>query len=998
MRFLQQLVFGPFRLDLAGEQLWHGDQQVVLRPQVFAVLRYLVEHPNHLITQEALLREVWQGRYVSGSTIRGCIREIRTALHDATDNPRYIETVGRKGYRFVGSRDNSPGTASADAEQRLIVGRHGEIDQLGRYLARAATGERQLILVSGEAGLGKTSLADLFIQEVGKDHQVLVGRGRCVDQYGQNEAYLPIVDLLYDLGRSADRDAVLSILRRHAPSWLAQLTMFLDESERECLQRQLPGNTQTGMLQELNHAFIALAEARPLLLLIEDLHWCDTSTLELLAYLAQCREPARWLILGTYRPIEVGMRKHRLHDLLIELQARECCRQLALTPLTAEDTAAYLYSRLEGAVAGETVRRLHHRTGGNPLFLKNIVDHLLKQELLRQSPDGWWLKTAADGLRAVPQQLQQYIVKQFEQLPESEQKLLKVASVCGESFSMAAVAVGLREDVENVDDRCMRLVHLGSLIRQGQTVHWPDGTASASFQFQHALYRQVIYERLGQVCRARLHHCLALRLEAAYGDRVGEIASQLALHFERGQAIPQAVRYYQLATKMAANRNALNEVLAHAQAGLGLLSTLPQTEQTIESALDLLILLGTSQIKRLGFASPEVKNTFSQAEKRCRRIDDRDRLGLVLMTLRSFYFVRGDMRTSSEYVQQLLALARQKQTSFQLAVSYLAAGNNHLYKGELADADTFLAKAIRHYTRQFHGDYITTFGVDVGVICHTHHARALRLLGYHDQAQHEFEIALGLARGLAHPFSLTQALSFALEHYHARGDLESMAPFIPELLGYCERYGFENIANQTWVFQGWLRAKQGEPDAGIRQLEQALRSVPSSGNKLREPYLIALQVDLYKDAGRYTEARAIVEQALAEVLDNALYIYQPELLRLRAELLLAESPEQSILAEHGLQESIEISHRQQARSMELRATVSLSRLRLAQGKPEQAYQAVQTLYDQFSEGFDTADLCNARALLDDCNARRSTAAEQSTVPGADRELMAAGLPQKGNPT
>ena len=968
MGFIQQIVLDPFRLDITNEQLWHGSQRLPLRPQAFAVLRYLAEHPNRLISKEELLREVWRGRYVSASTIRGCIREIRNALQDSTENARHIETVGRKGYRFTGNQHGVSRSAltTADHNQRLIVGRNHDIEQLKQRLAQAEAGERQLILVRGEAGLGKSSLANLFIQEAGKDHKILVGRGRCVDQYGHSEAYLPIMDLLYDLLAQADaQDAVLSAMRRHAPSWLAQMTMFLGESERESLQQLLPGITQARLWQELNHLLITLADSQPLLLLIEDLHWCDTSTLELLAYLAQRQEPVRWLILGTYRQTEVSIQKHRLHDVLVELQSRDCCWELALKPLGTEDIAAYLHSRLEGTIAAETAIWLHRRTGGNPLFLINIVNYLLQRKQLIQTHEGWRLKAAQESFQAVPVQLQKIIIKQFEQLLESAQKLLGVASVCGETFNTAAVAAGLQEDVENIDDRCMQLARLGSLISERNLAAWPDGTKSGCFQFQHALYRQVIYERLGQAYQSRLHRRLAERMEAGYSDRASEIAGELALHFEKAQDISRAVHYYQLAAKTAADRNALHEVLAHSRAGLRLLATQPKTMPTISAELDMLILLGTSQIKGKGYASLEVSDTFTQAEQLCRQIDDQQRLILILMVLRSFHFVRGDMRVSSKYVQQLLELARQQSLPLLLTAAHLAAGNNSLYKGELTKARDYLHKSTRYFNLPLRREYIATFGVDASVICHTHRARTLSLLGLHDQAQRDFEAGLRLARELAHPFSLALALSFALEHYHFRGDLEKMAPCIQELLVHCERYGFGNIANQTRIFQSWLRAKQGEHSAGTIQLEQAFSAFPVSGNKLRKPYCIILQIDLYQDAKRYVEARHILEQSLAEVLDNALYIYHPELLRLRGELLLAEAPDQSATAERWFQEAIEVSRRQQARTLELRAAISLGWLWLAQGKSKQAHHAVKALYEQFSEGFDTADLRNAKTLLND---------------------------------
>ncbi|MCP5426046.1 MAG: AAA family ATPase [Gammaproteobacteria bacterium] len=566
MPLVQQIVLYPFRLDIANQQLWHADRKVALRSQAFAVLRYLAERPNRLIGAQELLHKVWRGRFVSTSTIRGCIREIRLVLQDLEKNPPYIETVGRKGYRLIGQQRsfawplNAP---AADCDEPPIVGRHHELDQLREQLTLSEAGARQLVLISGEAGLGKTTLANLFLQEAGKAKAMLIGRGRCVVQCGHGEPYLPIVDVLYNLAQSQAKDNVLSALRRHAPSWLTHLTMFLDDSARDSLRQPPPGGTQARLFQELNHLLIGLSKTQPLLMLIEDLHWCDAATLELIAYLAQCQEPARWMLLGTYRGSEVNLRKHKLREVSVELQTRGRCHELALGPLGIEEISAYLHSRLDGPIVSDTVRYLHRRTRGNALFLNVVVRYLLQNALLNRALDGWQVKTADVRCQTVPLPLQQLIVKQFEQLPEFAQRLLEVASVGGETFATAAVAAGLREHPEIVDEQCDRLVRWGSLLGELDTIVWPDGTASGRFQFHHALYRQVIYERLGQAHRSQLHQRLAVRMEAGYGGRVGEIAGELALHFEKGRDVFRAVRYYRLATKTAATHHTRREVLVH---------------------------------------------------------------------------------------------------------------------------------------------------------------------------------------------------------------------------------------------------------------------------------------------------------------------------------------------------------------------------------------------------------------------------------------------------
>ena len=347
------LAFGPFRFDGTQGRLWQGEQAIALRPQSLAMLRYLVEHPGRLVTKAELRQQVWAGTHITDTVLRVSVHEIRRALGDVAAAPRYLETVGRQGYRFLlGDTLEVPPLPTTGP----LVGRQGEVEALAQWFQRAAQGARQLVLVSGEAGIGKTTVVDMLLARLGTGSGVRMARGQCAEHYGEGEPYLPLLEALGQLCRGPRHPEVLAVLRRYAPLWLVQLLGVLSEAELERLQRHIQEVSAARMLRELAEALDVLTAETPLVLVLEDLQWSDHSTVEALAYLAQRRGPARLSVLGTYRPLEVALRAHPLRGIVQELYGRGQAVALRLELLPAEAMTAYVTGRLGGPVAAPLVR------------------------------------------------------------------------------------------------------------------------------------------------------------------------------------------------------------------------------------------------------------------------------------------------------------------------------------------------------------------------------------------------------------------------------------------------------------------------------------------------------------------------------------------------------------------------------------------------------------------------------------------------------------------
>ncbi|MBI3801903.1 MAG: AAA family ATPase, partial [Deltaproteobacteria bacterium] len=383
------------RLDLENEWAWWGEQRLELMPKAFAVLRQLVTHAGRLVTKEELLTTVWGATVVSEAALTSCIRDVRKALGETA--ARYIETVPRRGFRFIGPVAAAPpvtsatGPGSSEASLRTkrdilllpqgarkrtlatpVVGRETELEQLHQVLEQAFEGQRQLVFVTGEAGIGKTTVVEAFLARLSGEGGVWIGRGQCVEQHGAGEAYLPVLEALGRLGRGAGGERLIDIFKHYAPTWLLQLPALLSDSELEAVQRRAQGASRERMLREVCEALEALTTDTLLIVVLEDLHWSDHATLDLLTMLAQRREAARLLVVGTYRPAEVALREHPLAAVKQGLQQHGACTEVALEFLSDAAVGEYLRLRFPQPQFPEAFPRLLHRaTDGNPLFLLN---------------------------------------------------------------------------------------------------------------------------------------------------------------------------------------------------------------------------------------------------------------------------------------------------------------------------------------------------------------------------------------------------------------------------------------------------------------------------------------------------------------------------------------------------------------------------------------------------------------------------------------------------
>jgi predicted ATPase/DNA-binding winged helix-turn-helix (wHTH) protein len=536
-----QMVFRPFCLDPDNACVWRGTQRLSLTPKAFLVLQYLVMHHGQLVTKDTLLEAVWPDAVVGDAVLKVCVREIRRTLGDTVKMPRFIATIYRQGYRFirrVGTVDLPPARHAAhhplqlgssrspchpqDASYNpiLLVGREEAFTYLHGRLEQARQGQRQLIFVTGEAGIGKTTLVEAFVAQIATDPRVKFIRAQCIEQYGTSEAYLPLLEAFGRLCRAPGGHGLMTLLQRQAPSWLLQMPWLLDARARDVLQRGLLSFTRERMLREIAEVLEALTTEAPLVLVLEDLHWSDYATLDLVSFLARRHGSSQLLIIGSYRPVEVIVNDHPLKKVKQELEIQRRCDELPLELLAEHEVAAYLEARFQGSQLSASLAQLiYQRTDGNPLFVVNMVEYLLAQRLLGLHNGHWTLLTEIDTVEmGIPESLKQMIEQQLERLTHDELHVLEAASVLGVEFSAAAVAAGLEQDLVQIEERCDALARQHSFLRAAGIAEWPDGTVAARYEFLHWLYQHVLYHRIGVTQRVHLHQQIGRRLELAYGE------------------------------------------------------------------------------------------------------------------------------------------------------------------------------------------------------------------------------------------------------------------------------------------------------------------------------------------------------------------------------------------------------------------------------------------------------------------------------------------------
>ena len=839
------------------------------------------------------------------------------------------------------------------------VGREKQRLELWKAYRDASNGHGLLACLTGEPGIGKTTVAEAFLDELAHGSRgCFVARGRCSERLAGSEAYLPLLEAVESLLHGPAHAAAARAMKTLAPAWFVQVASAEKQPPTQSV-------SQEQLKRQLAALFKELSRTSPIVLFLDDLHWADASTIDQLAYLATKFSELRLLVIGSYRPSDLLLAKHPFASLKLELEAHGDCREMQIGFLTPEDVGAYLASEFPAhSIPASLTQLLYARTGGNPLFLVNLVSDLRDRQLIAQQDGEWRLRASLDGRELeLPASIRSMIERKQDRLSADQQQLLAAASVQGFDFDAAILAQVLGLDVEAVEDQLALLERAHRLISSAGETDFPDGTVSSHYRFVHILYQNAFYDGLPPARRRSLSVKIAQALEQHSGPESARIGAQLAMLYETAREFRQSSHYFLLAARSAARLSAHQEAVKLARRGLEQLKSLPEDAARAERELALQNALAYSLFLIKGYGDPEVEQTFRRARDLAHRTGKNDELLGILRGLCFYHGIHGQLTPWRVLSVQVLDLAEKSGDPGLKIIAYHLNGDLCLWLGEFEQSRVFFLKGIDLYRAERDRSLPERFGAyDLAVGCRMFLAHDLWYLGYPDQARDAAEQAVCWARELKHVYSVAASSGHCAWIYILRGEPHLALERAQECFRVSDEHGFPFHIAHARAFRGWALAEQGKVEEGIIDLEAGIAIYRSTGAIIELPFMAMLLAQALAKTGRLDAAFAVIDTAL-EGFERVPLFCDAELARCKGDLLVAKGDDAD-QAERCYRTALEAARRQRARSLELRAVLGLSHVLSLRGEEEGAARMLADTYASFSEGFGTSDLRQARAALE----------------------------------
>jgi class 3 adenylate cyclase/predicted ATPase len=837
-----------------------------------------------------------------------------------------------------------------------LVGRAAEVSLLLERWAQSQGGLGQVVLLSGEAGIGKSRLVRVLTERV-----VAEGAPRLTlhcSPYHANSAFYPVIDHLQRLlhwHRDVSPQARLTTLEEvvqaaHLP--LEETVLLLAALLSVPVPNRYPPLTLSPQRQKqkTQEALVAwlLAETaqQPVLAVWEDLHWADPSTLELLGLLLDQVPTARLLLVLTCRP-----------EFRPSWAPRSYVTPLALTRLVRPQVEEMVLRVTDGKrLPAEVVQQIVVKTDGIPLFVEELVKTILEAGLVREEA-GRYVLTGPLPPLAIPTTLQDALMARLDRLA-SVKEIAQLGAVLGREFAYVLLQAVTPLEDPILQQSLAQLVEAELLYQRG---HPPQAT----YLFKHALVQDAAYQSLLKSTRQQYHQRIAQVLETQFPETAETQPELLAHHYTEAGLPAQSIPYWQWAGNRASQRSAYMEAVAHLTKGLEVLKVLPNTAERTQQELALQTTLGPALMATRGFAAPEVQHAYARAQELCQQAGESPQLFSVLRGLWNFSLVRAELQKARRLGEQLLTLAQRQPAPALLLEAYFVLGLSLFWLGEPVSARARLEQSISLYDPQHHRAHALHYGLEPGVICLSYAAVTLWTLGYPDQALESIGKALLLAaQEPSHPFSLAQSFSWAVRLHWLRRERQAAHERTVALMALASEQEFAYWLAWGTISQGRTLVEQGQAEDGIVRIRQGLAAHRATGGELSRPWFLAMLAEAYGMRGQADEGLCVLAEALTTAYQTGDRYFEAELYRLKGELLLQQTSPDVHQAETCFQQALTIARHQQAKSLELRAAMSLARLWQQQGKRAEAHALLAPVYGWFTEGFDTADLQEAHALLE----------------------------------
>jgi predicted ATPase len=709
------------------------------------------------------------------------------------------------------------------------------------------------------------------------------------------------------------------------------------------------------IIEALNRIVLKNSEIRPVVMATEDLHWIDKSSEELFKSLLDNISGARMFLIFTHRP-----------EFVHTWGGRSYHSQVSLNRFSNRESLM-MVSHLLGAeeVDSDLENMILDKTEGVPFFIEEFIKSLKDLKAIEEKDNTLCITEDLQDV-VMPSRIQDVIMARVDSLPEDAKEVLQLGSVIGREFSHRLLKQVIKLAEEKLLSRLSILKDSELLYERGV---YPDST----YIFKHALTQESIYQCLLKNTRQKYHHTIAMMLEQNFPETTEAQPEILGHHFTEAGLAEPAIPYWQRAGEIASRHSANVEAIDHLTKGLELLKTVPETHERMRQEINLLLAMGIPLVAIKGYGAPEIERSYARARELCQKVGETPHLFQVLQGLFWYYFFRAELQRTHELGEQLFQLAQSKQDPALILQAHYTLLANSYYLGNFASAQIHFEQGIALYNPQLQRSHTYFYGgIDPAVTFLSYAARILWLLGYPDQAVRKSYEAQTFAQELSQPFTLAYVSVCALTILGLCREAQATLEKAEEIITISSDHGFPQWLAVGTAYRGYALTlfysepdtTQGQIDDGIAQIRQGLDDWIFTRSEVLKTHFLALLAEAYWKAGQAKKGLTVLAEALDAVKKTGVRLWEAELYRLKGELLIAQSAENHRVAESCFKKALEFAQQQQSKSLELRATMSLSRLWQSQGKKEDAGSLLSEIYGWFTEGFDTADLKDAKALLD----------------------------------
>jgi DNA-binding winged helix-turn-helix (wHTH) protein len=807
--------FGQFRMEPSQRRLLHNGEPVPLTAKAFDLLLTLVRHSGQLVTKQTLLNTVWPDVVVDESNLTFTISILRKALGEPRTGRGYIETVPKQGYRFVAPLLPTVPDPKPLESFASVVERDQQLRVLMDAFVQAQSGKPQVRFISGEAGLGKTSLVRLLESSVQASGSAVFATGNCIDHQSQSEPYFPIFEALGQVARSDSRERLLQCLRVHAPIWAARMPALGGD-----VQAPLGLQGQERMLRELEEALIELAHTTTLVMVLEDLQWCDSSTVDVVARVARILAPARLLLIGTWRPSEARARAHPIETLIQDMCFRSPECLISVPALTSAGVEDLLSRRFGSEVARTLASLLYRKTEGHPLFIRALLHDWLDSGKLRQRDCGWQVE--AETLSAdLPASLRDFILRQIAALPQNQREVLEAASIARPQIWLRAIAAALERPIREIEEACAALVRTGLMFRRAGVFEYPSGDLGEAFEFTHSLYPEVIASAVPPGRCVRLHQNTGEFLERAFGARIEAIAGSLAGHFRAGRDPRRALRYLIIAGEQASHDGAPREAVSYLDDALGLLTALPDSAGREETELQIQSLRGPMLVATDGFASPAAEASLRRALDLAGRCGTTHEMPAAFC-LAAVLEVRGEYRSAHSLLERYLPSC-QSDAPYSPRSGIISSRARRFIRDSLQLALDHALRGLEAAPEDGHSELLRPYGEHPRVECNTWAALALWFLGFPDQSlAHAEQAAAIMSETPCHGYAMANGAAQIAMVHQLRGEPAAGLARAQAAVASGKAQGMPYRVAVGKAVAGWAHAQSGAGQEGVREIREAI--------------------------------------------------------------------------------------------------------------------------------------------------------------------------------